>query len=268
MIRFKLANMVERPKRGRSTIELKPIPSLLGIEREYERILLQMLNEAAAFVKGTIIPQVEAERSYLTADAAGDRIERVMESFDALLSRLRGVADGLVRNILSLAADKHTESWLSRVRSTIGIDLRGVVSRNDLTDALSLAAKRNSDLIKAISDDTSRRVSLAVTNSLMEGGTAARLREDLDAAFNFGRKRSKLIARDQTAKLTSDLNRLRQTQAGVDSYKWSTSKDERVRDSHRANEGKVFRWDEPPEDTGHPGHDIQCRCVAIPLIEF
>lgn len=267
MIKFDLSKMA-KPKRGRSTIELKPISSPLGIEREYERILLALLNEAAAFVKSTIVPQVDAERTYLQMDAAGDRVERVLESFDALMERLRATADGLVRGILSLAADKHTDTWLGRVRSTIGVDLRGVVSRSDLDDALSLAAKRNSDLIKAISDDTSRRVAAAVTNSLMEGGTAAQLREDLNGAFSFGRKRSKLIARDQTAKLTTDLNRLRQTQAGVDRYKWSTSKDERVRASHRANEGKIFSWAEPPASTGHPGHDVQCRCVPIPIVEF
>ena len=44
---------------------------------------------------------------------------------------------------------------------------------------------------------------------------------------------------------------------------WLTSDDERVRPSHREKVGKFFRWDDPPADTGHPGADIQCRCVAI-----
>ncbi len=78
--------------------------------------------------------------------------------------------------------------------------------------------------------------------------------------------RAMLIARDQTTKLNGALNEIRQTEAGVTSYTWSTSLDERVRDEHSEREGEVFDWDSPPED-GHPGEPIQCRCVAIPVVE-
>ena len=77
--------------------------------------------------------------------------------------------------------------------------------------------------------------------------------------------RATLIARDQTLKLNGALNALRQTEAGVESYTWSTSRDERVRESHAELEGETFSWDDAPEP-GHPGEDIQCRCVAIPVI--
>jgi SPP1 gp7 family putative phage head morphogenesis protein len=82
--------------------------------------------------------------------------------------------------------------------------------------------------------------------------------------------RAKLIARDQTAKLNSDLNRFRQDQAGVDKYVWRTSQDERVRARHRGLEGKVYEWGEPTgaEDGLPPGQPIQCRCVAQGVVEF
>ena len=50
---------------------------------------------------------------------------------------------------------------------------------------------------------------------------------------------------------------------GIKQYIWSTSGDERVRDSHAENDGKIFSYDDPPP-TGHPGDEINCRCVAIP----
>jgi SPP1 gp7 family putative phage head morphogenesis protein len=75
-----------------------------------------------------------------------------------------------------------------------------------------------------------------------------------------------LIARDQTSKLNGNLTRLRQEEIGVTRYKWSTAGDERVRPTHRANEGKIFEWANPPK-TGHPSHEINCRCVAIPLLD-
>ena len=59
---------------------------------------------------------------------------------------------------------------------------------------------------------------------------------------------------------------------GMEAYVWRTCGDEKVRDGHRALNGRVFKWDEPPiEDphTGHrahPGEAMNCRCTAIPLI--
>lgn len=77
--------------------------------------------------------------------------------------------------------------------------------------------------------------------------------------------RAELIARDQTLKLNGQMTRVRQQNAGVESYTWSTSLDDRVREEHAALEGQIFRWDNPPEP-GNPGDDYQCRCVAIAVV--
>ena len=78
--------------------------------------------------------------------------------------------------------------------------------------------------------------------------------------------RAELIARDQTLKLNGAITKARQTSAGVNSYTWNTSHDDRVRESHAALDGQIISWDAPPE-AGHPGEDFQCRCVPIPVIE-
>ena len=77
--------------------------------------------------------------------------------------------------------------------------------------------------------------------------------------------RADLIARDQTLKLAGDVTRIRQTNAGIDSYVWTTSGDERVRPEHEELDGQTFRWDAPPA-VGHPGQDYQCRCAAYPVV--
>ena len=45
-----------------------------------------------------------------------------------------------------------------------------------------------------------------------------------------------------------------------------TMKDDRVRDTHVANQGRIFSWDTPSPITGHPGDDPNCRCEPIPVI--
>lgn len=48
-------------------------------------------------------------------------------------------------------------------------------------------------------------------------------------------------------------------------YVWRTQHDERVRTSHRVNDGRIFSWSDPPP-SGHPGEDYNCRCEAVPYI--
>lgn len=78
--------------------------------------------------------------------------------------------------------------------------------------------------------------------------------------------RAKFIARDQVAKVNAQIAEARQRNLGIKRYVWRTSRDERVRDSHRDREGKVFSWNKPPEG-GHPGIDYGCRCTSEPIIE-
>jgi uncharacterized protein with gpF-like domain len=44
-----------------------------------------------------------------------------------------------------------------------------------------------------------------------------------------------------------------------------------VRESHADMEGQMCDWDDPPEVDGekvHPGEAINCRCVAIPVVDM
>lgn len=47
-------------------------------------------------------------------------------------------------------------------------------------------------------------------------------------------------------------------------YIWRTRGDNKVRSEHAERDGKVFEWNNPPED-GHPGEAPNCRCRAEDL---
>ena len=94
------------------------------------------------------------------------------------------------------------------------------------------------------------------------------------------KERAQVIARDQTSKMNTNINQIRQTALGIQEYIWRTSEDSRVvgapggkypqgnamHGNHYVRNGKIFRWDEPPDD-GHPGWPIQCRCVALGIVD-
>lgn len=105
--------------------------------------------------------------------------------------------------------------------------------------------------------------------------------EQIQKEGKIAKERAKFIARDQTAKMNSQFNQVRQQDLGIEEYIWRTAQDQRVvgnpngrfpnwnqkHGNHYSRNGKIFRWDSPPED-GHPGMAINCRCVAIPIIDF
>jgi SPP1 gp7 family putative phage head morphogenesis protein len=72
------------------------------------------------------------------------------------------------------------------------------------------------------------------------------------------------IAREEVAQANAEIAERRMISVGINRYRWRTMRDERVRPSHRDNEGKVFSFANPPS-TGNPGHERGCRCHAEPV---
>jgi SPP1 gp7 family putative phage head morphogenesis protein len=62
---------------------------------------------------------------------------------------------------------------------------------------------------------------------------------------------------------SGSLTKHHQTSSGIKKYRWQTSRDERVRESHRSRNGKLFSWDGVGH---HPRSEVNCRCDAIPIL--
>lgn len=168
------------------------------------------------------------------------------------------------------------------VNSVLGIDV--FLEEPWLKNQLELFANQNSQLIKNMTDNEMERVSGIVQRGLQEGSSYESIADNIEKSFGITRRHAKLIARDQTSKLNGSLTKLRQQELGITQYRWQTSDDERVRQTHKVLEGKICRWDDPTvylnEDTGkwekrssiggtnvHTSQDVNCRCVPIPIIE-
>jgi SPP1 gp7 family putative phage head morphogenesis protein len=145
-------------------------------------------------------------------------------------------------------------------RRVLGIDPRLMPSVGPQLDSFAI---ENVRLITKMTEEQHQAILKVINENF--GLRHEELSEKLEAAFGVSQARADLIARDQTLKLAGDLTHIRQTQAGITSYVWTTSLDERVREEHAALEGEVFRWDSPPS-VGHPGTDYCCRCTAYPLV--
>ncbi len=127
----------------------------------------------------------------------------------------------------------------------------------------------NLKLITSLGNEQVGIISTILELALQSGQRSEDTAKELNHILDVGESHAQLIARDQTLKGAATFNRLAQQAVGVESYTWLTSKDERVRESHADLDGQTFQYSDPP-DTGngrnHPGEDIQCRCVAVPII--
>jgi len=164
--------------------------------------------------------------------------------------------------------EKNRKRFYKALQNATGVSLNGIISEEGLQPLLTSSVNDNVSLIKSIPDEYFKKLNTIVSQGTMRGKSSGGIIKDILALGKSTKKRAKLIARDQTQKVNAAITQGRQTNLGVTEYIWRTSSDERVRESHKAHNGKRFKWSDPPNDTGHPGEDIQCRCIAEPVIEL
>lgn len=262
-MKYQLSSMVER-KPGTTTLVpiIEPPP---GLERSMLARLRKLLHEMARLFRELILPSYTRTQELIqdTDETTWEQVRLAMRAMAREVSRQ-------VQDLMKLEGQRHTKAWMAIARKTFGIDLAGVIQEEDLTEYLQAAGIRNAGLITSLSDDLVKWVQQETMTSVINGEGVRKLQNRIRKQLNIGDSRARLIARDQTSKLTADLNRIRHQQAGVNEYIWRTAKDERVRTRHVALEGRKYKYGEPTgaEEGLPPGQPIQCRCVAQAVVEF
>jgi len=241
-------------------------------EKQYDKILYSLTRDLKNLIKEILLPEIPSMISEVENKMPNDRMDDFTDRLKSLIIYIgRIIQDKVNLTILeaeaiSVGIAKFNKTQFEKLSSTIfGFDL--FVDEPWLSDQLRLFALQNSTLIKSLPEEELNRVSGAIERGLQQGERFTDIAKTIQKSFGITHRRAKLIARDQTTKLNASLTRLRQQEVGVEEYIWQTAGDERVRPTHRHNDGKKFRWDKPPSITGHPGNDVNCRCIARPVLD-
>jgi SPP1 gp7 family putative phage head morphogenesis protein len=149
-----------------------------------------------------------------------------------------------------------------RLQKSAGLSVKPSQTSARVQTALVKSRQDARKLIKSASNDLATDLKVVLDNPAMIGARVETIRDALLERGNVSNSRAELIARDQTYKLNAAVTRAHHEDAGITSYTWSTSLDERVRPEHEELEGQVFEYSNPP-DEGNPGDPVNCRCVAI-----
>ena len=178
-------------------------------------------------------------------------------------SQAENIANGFVSRG---DAQNHAEVS-TNLKNQTGIDLSAYLRNSpNIVERVNELTVSNIQLIKSIRTQYLDKVQNAVMQAMVQGALNKDLAEQLKKLGKDVESRAMLIARDQSSKLNAALTRARHEEVGIKKYMWSTSGDERVRDSHAELDGQIFNYNKPPA-VGNPGHDFNCRCVAIPVFD-
>jgi len=131
------------------------------------------------------------------------------------------------------------------------------------TSLLDAFVDEHVKLIKSIQREHVEKLGLLITRGIREGRLQKQLINDIRQTTALSKRRAQLIARNAPLQYSGALTRHHQTNAGIKQYRWQTSHDERVRESHRSRDGKVFDWD---GSGPHPRSEVNCRCDAVPVL--
>lgn len=255
----------------RKARKLAAPPHPVRLERRMEREVLKLLRPVRALLRELESEQV-SEADTLRA-LRGDQLDTELSR--AIIVWLRGlisesvaqeVAEQLVMRVEEVSS-REAGLWLNAMTST---PVERLATESAMRAAAHVQAlERIADTtryISSITEELASELEEALLLVVDQGERSTSLTDALASRLGVAESRAKLIARDQVGKAQSAIVQARQQAAGITRYEWVTSGDERVRESHRALQGQIFRWDAPPP-VGHPGHDINCRCIAIPVID-
>jgi SPP1 gp7 family putative phage head morphogenesis protein len=243
--------------------------------RRLQAFVRSLINETA----NKLIPLLKTLEKQYTDSAI---LENDIIFNDAYAGDLNRVIRRMANNSRNLGAavERVAEEWADDVsqkdkkrlhrsiKRAIGVDVQSIASEKGVRDILDAKISENVSLIQSLPDEYYKKINVIVNEMTSKKQPAKSIIKELRKVGISTDKRAKLIARDQTQKLNSVLTRTRQENLGINEYEWQTSDDERVRETHKRNNGKVFKWSDPPKETGHPGDDIQCRCNALPIINL
>lgn len=198
-------------------------------------------------------------------------------------ARFDQLAPNTAANFIGQVSTANKETIQKSIASALSVDFATIIDGTDVGAILDMTLGENVALIRSISAEHFAEVGRAVLDNYrgvpLPGDVS--LTKRLQDIGGITKNRAKFIARDQTSKLTGNLNQARMQENGIDEYIWRTARDERVvgtpggkypkgtrgHGNHYEREGETFSWQTPPSD-GHPGQAYNCRCYAEPKLNI
>lgn len=167
--------------------------------------------------------------------------------------------------------DNIDDNLTKSISQVIGLDIKTTQAQKlkiseEFTNNMKLFIKdfANNEIVKLREQ---------VEQSAFSGVRAESLQRTIEKSFGVSQNKSLFLAKQEIGLFTSFYKEAKYKELGITKYRWSTSRDVRVREDHQDLNNKIFSFNNPPivnKQTGkraNPSQDFGCRCVAIPIID-
>ena len=283
---------------------IKIVKSIGEIHNAKEDALIKALrNGEIQYINGKFYGKFNAEISRILIKMGAKfnkvtktyNIARSMLSMDVLSAIATGavLAETVRKQLLDFLDSFNIETYMPDLKKILDVPLDEIIEDLDeqqeqsIKEAMKIVpefSEANREFLKqnyienveySVKNFTEKQVNklreMVEYNAYYGYSKNNNLIDRIQREFDITRNRAKFIANQETGLLTAKLNEMRLKEVGITHYKWSTSHDERVRDTHKDLDGKIFSFDDPPivnkkGDRKNPGEDFGCRCRAIGVV--
>lgn len=241
-----------------------------GLTVEYRKQLDKLIDDMNRSVVYWLTAAYRKQQPRLAADASPakelqERLKRLkkywLEVFDKSAPTMaKRFAEKAIRQV-----DMTMTNQLKQ--RDFGIDFK---LTDEARNALDATIGENVALIRSIPQQYLSDVEGLVMRSIAVGGDLKTLSRQLHERYGVTKRRAALISRDQNAKATATMVRVRQLGLGITHAVWLHSHGgKEPRASHVAYDGKTYEIAKGAYIDGewiYPGEKINCRCVARSII--
>lgn len=263
--------------------------SLLPLESKYYSDIRRLTIPMLSAVKSILLPKiVEIKKRFnqdlrMDAPIYGKMISNTINSVK--ISFMQEFDHNRILKTVRRTSKKineHNRVQVEKQFFTV-LGVNPILQDKALEPRVASFVEENVSLIKTIPNRFFEELEGIVRRGIESGQSTRKMTAQIMDRYKVSKGVARRIARDQTNKFNGRLTEERQRQAGVGRYTWSSANDSRVRGrpggkypkarpSHWALNGKVFSWDKPPVsgvkgERQHPGEPIECRCVALPVLD-
>lgn len=252
---------------------LAPIPVNAGIERAFARELRGIIKDMRADINTELIavfkPVAKQEKIALDAD--------ITSWVNDILKRLGVKWRKRIEQLAPIIADMYQKRQVKNFDTLMMAQLRkaGFTVRFSLSDfqrdRLQAAISENVRMITSLSNRYLETIEVHVWNCIKSGYDLSALSKGLQSAYGISQRRADNIARDQFSKAHSVIRNARYEELGIEEAIWKHSHAGKTpRPEHVAADGVVYNVKQGLFLDGkwtHPGEEINCRCMSVPIIK-
>ncbi|WP_267550363.1 phage minor head protein [Rhizobium rhizogenes] len=261
------------PKTGETV--LRPIHPNLGIEIEYRRQLLKLIDAIYKSVEYWLTARYRQNEPRIAQDETpADALRRSMKELSKRWLDKFDQMSGKLAEYFTQSVEKRSTAAMKKILRDGGWTVKFQITPA-MRDVIDSVVHENVALIRSIPERYLTQVESIVMIGVQNGRDLQTITKGLQKQLGVTRRRAALIARDQTNKATASLSRARNLELGIEEAVWVHSGGGREpRPTHlRAGRDRVkFNiregWLDPHEQRKiQPGELINCRCVGRAVIK-